>query len=53
MRRLMHCRTKWKNLLEAIKKEKENSLWLKGTDFISEICNSINNIFRKKFFVVG
>ena len=34
IRRLMQCRTKWKNLFEAIIKEKAISLWLKGTDFI-------------------
>ena len=46
----MQCRTKWKNLLEAIIKEKVNSLWLKGTDFIADISNSINNIFWKEVF---
>ena len=50
IRRLMQCRTKWKNLSEAIIKENENSLWLKGTDFLSDISNSINNIFWKKVF---
>ena len=50
IRRLMQCRTKWKNLLEAIIKEKVNSLWLKGTDFIADISNSINNIFWKEVF---
>ena len=50
IRRLMQCRTKWKNLLEAIIKENENSLWLKGTDFISDISKSINDIFWKEFF---
>ena len=50
IRRLMQCRTKWKNLLEAIIKEKVNSLWLKGTDFIADINNSINNIFWKEVF---
>mgnify|MGYP003685689069 FL=1 len=46
----MQCRTKWKNLLEAIIREKVNSLWLKGTDFIADINNSINNIFWKEVF---
>ena len=49
IRRLMQCRTKWKNLLEAIIKENVN-LWLKGTDFISDISKSINNIFWKEVF---
>ena len=47
----MQCRTKWKNMLEAIIKEKVNSLWLKGTDFIADISNSINNIFWKEVFL--
>ena len=50
IRRLMQYRTKWKNLLEAIIKEKVNSLWLKGTDFISDISKSINNVFEKDVF---
>ena len=45
----MQCRTKWKNLLEAIIKEKVNSLWLKE-NFIADISNSINNIFWKEVF---
>ena len=44
----MQCRIKWKNHLEAIIKENVNSLWLKGTYFISDISKLINNIFWKE-----
>ena len=53
IRRLMQCRTKWKNLLEAIIKEKVNNLWLKGTTLYPILVNQLTIYFERKFFVVG
>ena len=52
IRRLIKCKTKWKNLLETVINEKVNNLWLKRSDFIQDISKSIQNKIWKDVFVV-
>lgn len=42
--------TKWINLLEAELQAKIKNLWVKGTNFLSNICKNTNNIFWKEVF---
>lgn len=45
IRRMIFTDTKWINLLEAELQTKIKNKWVKGTDFISNICKNTNNIF--------
>lgn len=50
IRRMIFTDTKWINLLEAELQAKIKNLWVKGTNFLSNICKNTNNIFWKEVF---